>query len=344
MAKKTKLGIQETKGQFQLKGIVTRTESDKFFKEITTQNNKEMRMVNFGIEYDKGKTVFIDLNGMEQDKVYFMKTEKTDDGKNKYITKDVPWSQRNTFNEEGYRIIGTHLGITKVMNEKGDNVNLKKVLHSYDACKEIKDNLKDGLSVFVKGNIEYSHFEQNGQNRNSTKFVPNQISLCKPVDFENEDFEPEALFQQTIIFMDIKPNEQKNKYYVTAKIVTYNSIEDAEFVITNSNLATLFKKKLKPYTGILVYGYINSEKIVEDVQTEDYWGEANAMKKIKDQYVREMVITGADSTSIETETWSESNIDAAIAKMNENQQVNKEWGSSVKLSDNDNDEDIDELW
>ena len=47
----------------------------------------------------------------------------------------------------------------------------------FDACKEVNDNLKDGVSVFVRGSLDYSSFlDNNGNKQTSTKLVPNQIS------------------------------------------------------------------------------------------------------------------------------------------------------------------------
>ena len=50
-------------------------DKDKFYTELTTSTGKPMRMVNVGVEIDKNKSVYISLNGMERDVVYFSKTE-----------------------------------------------------------------------------------------------------------------------------------------------------------------------------------------------------------------------------------------------------------------------------
>ena len=59
------------------------------------------------------------------------------------------------------------------MDSGGKTVNDKKTLTDFDACKEIKDNLKDGESVFIRGNLDYSSFtDDKGNKRTSTKLVP----------------------------------------------------------------------------------------------------------------------------------------------------------------------------
>ena len=57
--------LPETKGSFQLKGIVTGTEKENFYKEIKTKSNKDMRLINFGVEYEDGHTLYANLQGME---------------------------------------------------------------------------------------------------------------------------------------------------------------------------------------------------------------------------------------------------------------------------------------
>lgn len=62
--------------------------------------------------------------------------------------------------------------------------------------------------------------------------------------FAEEGFIPEADFQQVIIFTKINKSETPGKYLVEAKIVTYKTIEDAEFIITDAGLAKMFQKIL----------------------------------------------------------------------------------------------------
>lgn len=240
------LGLPQTKGSFQLSGIVTGMLKDSHYKETTTKTGKPWRILNFGVQTDKDSTIYVTLSGGEKEEVYFSKSITTDDGKKKIETKKVLWKDRFKFKEDGYRLIGVNVGVTKKKDEKGNDVNDKKLLTEYDACREISDNLIDGKSVFVRGNIEYSHFDNNGNSKHMIKFIPTQVSLCKDIDFDKEDFVPTADFTQYIIFMGIKPENEKNeRFVVDAKIVNYNSIEDTEFIIEKKDLAVLFKKKFK---------------------------------------------------------------------------------------------------
>ena len=319
--KKKGLGLPQTKGTFQVRGKVVGTDKDKFYIEKMTKNNKPWRSINFGVQFDSEKTLYVGTNGMERDNVYFCK--KIEDGKTD--KKVIPWKDRFNYHEEGYRMIGVNVGVEKTTDENGNTVNNKKTLTDYDSCKEISDHLRDDMSVFVKGNLEFSTY----QDSHRTKFVTSQVSLTKDdVDFEKEEFHPVADFTQMIVFMGVTPNKEKTRATVEAKIVTYDTIEDAEFIIEDMNLARMFAKQLKPYTGIKVWGRIYVEKDTEEVETTDCWGKKNNMDKVNSPTIRELIIEGADPNSIDTGTFTESEIDKAIEEMKAAKAAENDFGGS----------------
>lgn len=339
--------LQQTKGQFQFRGIVTGTDKDNFYKETNTKAGKPFRAISFGVEYDKDKKDYISLNGMERDNVFFSKRE-TVDGKTKATTEKVAWKDRFTFKKDGFSLIGVGLGLEKTTDSNGKEVNKKVTLAEFDACDHIKNYLEDGQSVFIKGNIDYSTYD----NKHYTKFVPQQISLCsKDIDFDDEKFEPNHQFTQQIVYMGINKDKEckdKDRFIISAKIIGYSSIEDVEFVTYNSKLANTLKKVLKPYNAITVFGDIDVSASVETVEEEDDgWGTPNKMDKISSPFVREMVITGADKDSVDTELYSEESVESAIAKLANKDKTNKEfggssdddWGSVGSSSDDDDDSD-----
>ncbi len=319
-SKKKGLGLPQTRGSFQVRGKVTGTDRDSFYTEKLTKSDKPWRSVNFGIQFTEDSTIFVGLNGMEKDSVYFSKRV---DGKTEI--KEVPWKDRLTFVEKDFSLIGVNLGVSKIKDAKGNEVNDKKRRVEYDACKEISDNLVDGQTVFVRGNIEYGSYQE----RHTTKFVPSQISLAKDIDFKSEDFNPLADFTQVIVFMGITPNEDKTRATVSAKIVNYDSIEDAEFIITDMNLAKIFNKNLKPYMSIKVWGNINVEKSIEEIESTDCWGVENNMDKVKAPTIRELVITGADPSTIDKTTYTEEELDKAIEASKTAKAAEKDFGGST---------------
>lgn len=345
--------LPETNGAFQLKGIVFGMEKDTAFKEIKTKSGKPMRMLNFGTSYLDGETLYVNLQGMEQENVYFSKrAEKKGE---KAETVKVPWADRFSYNREGFRLIGKNIGVKKKVDSEGKTVNDKKVLTDFDACKEVKENLKDGSSVFIRGNLDYSSFtDDKGNKRTSTKLVPNQISLCSEIDFNDEKFEKQNDFNQVIIFMGIEQEKDDNdkptgRFIVLAKIVTYSNIEDVQFIIEDKALANKFKKSLSPYNAIKVSGHMVSSTQTETVETDDddNWGEEDNMEKVSAPTKREFIITGAKGSSIDKELYTEQNVTEAIAKIKNANKAeesfgsdsNDDWGDGSDLDDGD-----DEAW
>lgn len=336
-----------TRGQYQVRGIISGTQKQSFYTEKKTKTGKDMRMINFGVEYDNGKTVYMSLNGMVKDKVYF---SKKDEKTGKSVTKAIEWKNRLKSDPEGYRLIGVVTGLSKITNEKGKEVNDKKTLTEFDACKYMSEKMEDDMSVFVKGNLEFSSFtNKNGDVSRSTKFIPSQVSLCRDdIDFEAEDFKANHAFTQTIVFMGIEKDADSGKFLVEAKIVNYNSIESAEFVIEDAKLASQFKKGLKPYTAIDVHGHIEVENVVEEVSEEDCWGEQNEMYRTSAPTRRYLLITGASPATIDKTTYTEELINDAIRKQNAAKTAEEkfngksedasedDWGTDSETEDDDN--------
>lgn len=336
--------LQQTNGSFILCGVVSGTEKENFYRETKTKTDKPFRSVSFGVEFDKDKREYVSLGGMQRDQVVFSKRE-TINGQTKTVTEKVNWKDRFTFKKEGYSLLGVHLGLTKIKDSNGKEVNEKKIVVEFDACNEIGTHLKDGSSVFVRGKTEFSTY----QDKHYTKFVPQQISLCsRDIDFEDEKFEPNARFTQTIIFMGIeKSADTEGKFIISGRVVGYNSIEDVEFVTYNSKLARTLKKALDPYNAIEIFGNISVTSNAEEVEEDDEWGESNKMERNNSPFIRELVVTGANKDSIDKTLYSEESVESAIAKLNAKANAEKEfdsndddWGSV----DTNNSSDDDDEW
>lgn len=346
--------LAETRGSFQVKGIVSGVEKDRFYTDKKTQTGKDFRAVNFGCEYNKTQTVFMNLNGMPQQEVYFSKRNQ-ETGKTE--TKKVAWANRNKFNEEGWRMIGVNLGLVKTTDKDGKTVNDRKTMHSFDACEYIKKNLKDDASVFIKGAIDFSSYtDKEGNVRRSVKYVPSQISLCQDVDFGeyNEENKPVHDFTQTIVYTGVDKEKENEKdtgrFVVTAKIITWSDIVDTQFIITDAKLAGMFKKNLKPYTAISVHGRIEVSHSVQEESEDDGWGEANAMTAVVAPTKTEMIITGATPSTIDKETYTEKNVAEAVKAIKASKTAEQNFSGKVNSDDDSSDwgeadtDDGDEPW
>ena len=344
MAKARIFDLPETKGVFQIKGIVTGVEENSFYKETRTRNSKEMRIINFGVEYDKGKTFYINMLGSEREYVYFFKRGKKKGEKSDTVK--VAWADRHTYKREGYNLIGKNIGLKKKADSEGKTVNDKKIMTEFDACEEVKDNLKDGMSVFIRGSLDCGSFiDDNNNKRVSTKLVPSQISLCSDIDFDDDNFKRQSDFNQVIIFMGIDrekddAGKETDRFVVTAKIVTYKTIEDVEFIVEDIKLANIFKKNLQPYNAVKVSGHMAASIQTEDVEDDDSWGEKDAMEKIKAPVKREFIITGAKKSTVEKEVYTREKIEEAMVKIARASKADSDfgddgWGDAEDIDDDD---------
>lgn len=350
MAKARLFDLPETKGAFQLKGNVSGTKKNSFFEEKKTRTNKDMKKINFGVEYADGKTLYVNMQGVEQENVYFSKRSENKGEKSEVVT--VPWADRFTYNREGFRLIGKNIGVRKKLDKDGKEVNDKKTLTEFDACKEIADNLKDSNSVFIKGRIDYSSMpDDNGNKKHFTKLVPDQVSLCGVVDFNDEKFTQQNDFNQVIIFMGIEKETNDNgaetgRFLVQAKIVTYSTIEDVEFIIEDSKLANIFRKNLKPYNAIKVSGHMVTSTQTETVEEDDSWGEEDSMDKVAAPTRREFIITGAKPSTIDKELYNKKNVEEAIEKINKATKAENDFGNDSKTEwgESSDVDDEEEAW
>ena len=331
MAKERLFNLPETKGSYQLRGIVSGTSSDRFYQNGKTSTGKDKRSVNFGVEVNKGKTLYVGMQAFPREEVFYYK--RGENGQKGSVER-VKWANRHTFNKEGYKLIGVNIGLTKVVGSDGNIKNDNKTMVEFDACDAIGKNLQDGMSVFVKGGIEFSSFPtDDGSVRRMTKFVPNQLSLCKSeIDFDDEKFEAQHDFTQIIVFMGVDQEKENDKptgrFLVSAKIVTYSTIEDTTFVITDSKLANMFKKNLKPYTAINVWGRIDATTLTEEVDSDDCWGESNNMTKLNAPTRRELIITGADPKTIDRTVYTQEEMESAMIKIKNAQNAQNDYGDN----------------
>jgi hypothetical protein len=356
-----KLELPQTRGNFILKGKVVGVKKDTFYKSIRTKTNKDMKTINFGVQVSPESIIYVTFNGMEQEFVYYSGKPEGASKDTKNVTVKVEWNKRNTFQRNGFKLIGVNVGLEKTHDEKGKEVNDKRVLHQFDAAEYVAEHLEDDMSVFIRGNIEYGHYNnQNGDVIRTVKFIPSQISRCQDVVFEanekGEPFEPTANFTQNLVFQSIeKSEEEDSKFILSANIVNYNSIEMSDFVVADRKLAMNFRKNLKPFTRIETWGNLIAVRNTDtvDVDDDDEWGESNKMDRVFAPYRIERVITGASPKSIDEDTYCEANFEKALELLKKESEKEKEfttatvksggedWGSKLEEDDED---DSNEPW
>lgn len=324
MAKEAKHGLPQTKGDIQLKGVVTGVEKEGFFKEIITRSGKPMYFLNFGLEVDKGKVIHLSLQAMKPDTVFFYK--KAEQQGEKGIVERVAYENCKEFqqNNEGFSIIGKSVGLDK--NEEGKNDI--KYLCDFDAVRYLKSKLSDGMSLTVFGEIDFSSYVKEGKTIRATKFVPSKIFATQnEIDFNDENFEPKAVFSQQVIVKEYGNNDNGD-LTVQAQIVNYSSIEDTEFIIRKENkLGNTLRKNVKPFTTVRIHGNIEVSESVQVVVVDDEWGMPDPTKSVSKPTKRELVVTGADPATVDEEIYSEEKMTEAIKKLTVTETASQDWGS-----------------
>ena len=168
------------------------------------------------------------------------------------------------------------------------------------------------MGVYIEGQISYTSYKKGDELKRYKNFVPQKIYAQKnPVDFESEKFKEENRFEQEIVFVSIEQekdpetNKATGRFFVFAKIVTRDGVEDATFIVEDKTLAEKMKKGLKPYYGIQVMGRLVTK--VEEAETtdEDSWGNDEDIDGGNQIKFREMIITKAYPQSIDKESYSE---------------------------------------
>lgn len=334
MAKKRLFDLPQTKGEFQVRGIVSGTRKNSFFTTKKTKNNTNMNLLNFGINFDEGQTAYIALNGMERKEVHFYSAKEKK-------TIPVAWANRDKPQAEGYKLIGVNVGLETTETDDGKTVNVNKMMTEYDAAAYISTHLTDGMSIFVRGNIVFdSYTDKSGNVKRSTKLIPTQISLCsKPIDFKAEDFKVLADFKTTIVFESIEKekddkNQDTGRAVVSALDIGYETVTNTTFVVEDGKLAGQMKKGLREYNSIEVTGKFKSTVQTEQVEETDEWGSATtAYDSVSKPRKFELVVVKAYPATIDREAYTADNIaDARKAILNKDK-VEEKFGDKKETTD-----------
>jgi hypothetical protein len=344
MAKEKLHELKQTANSFQIRGIVTGTKSQRFYKNGTGKNGGSWNVIEFGVKIAENKTLYIKLNGFPRDEVFYYKR-----GENgaKGITQKVKWKDRAKAPGKDYRLIGVNISTGK--DDSGKNIN--ETFVEYDAVEWLHENLSDGDSVFIKGKLEFSSYtDRNGQTRKRMDMVPTQISYTQePVNFSADDYKEMAEFENVLVFQSIDKEEDENgkhtgRFVLSGYSIGYNTVENVSFIIDadHAKLAGNLKKAMKPGYAIKTYGkavVVNDIEVVEN--NNDGWGEASPMERVNSPVRREYVVYKADPNTIDKEEYTESAIEAAIRNIKKAQEAVASFGDKPAAEENTGADDWD---
>jgi single-stranded DNA-binding protein len=269
--------LTQTKSGFKFAGIVEGM-NDNSYNEGTIQQGKNegksYRSVRFRVRTNTNNALSVELFGMEQDYVYpYKQGKKGENGKRaKGETKKIPFEDRNDL-PEGYHLIGVSVSLQKEVDAKGKEKVIRENLVDYDAVDAIYNNLSDGDSIYVAGEVQISEYEdRNGEVQKQAKYIIKSINLQKkPIDFNAEDFEELNAFEQEIVFVGADVDKASETVIVTGRTIQYgDKFTDYQFYIRPNGkdslkkLGAAFAKKVQFGDLVKVLGLaLNKSEEVE---------------------------------------------------------------------------------
>jgi hypothetical protein len=308
---------------------------------------KEYKTIRFQVQTSATNKLSVELFGMEMDHVFAYKHGNKKKG-TKGDTKRIDFEDRHDDLPTGYQLIGINMGLEQ--NEAGKNIRTTMV--AYDAVEYIYDNLNDGDSVKVQGELQFGEYEGNPQIR----YVINSIYKEADIDFEDEKFEEVAGFSQEIVIAGTNINSADKTLEITAYTIQYgNKFTPAQFVIRpedDKDLAKLLKafQKLKFGDFIQVEGLCMNNAVVTEVKEapkENPFGGKRPKGVQRDtvtNYVTELQITYADGATYKKGLYDEGDFveDELIEDEDEGEEEVSFGGKKKGGLGSDDEEDISE--
>lgn len=301
--------LKQTKGTFEVVGQLFNVTGENTLKAGQSTNGKEYKIYTLGLRISDSERMFLTLNGMEQDYVYFGKSMAKKG--EKAPTERVEWAKRKSYADShpDEKAISVQIGI--VGGEDGKNI--VEHLVAFDAIEYLQANAENNMSVRVIGNIEFNSYEDKNTKelKKNVKFVPTRIYReYAPVDFQSEKFEKYAEFVQQAVYKGVRREAvgDEFEFYVDILSIGYKSYEDSSLLITDS-LAKLLKDNMKANWMIPLTGKIKSNQTVEVVDA-DVWGESSKVGKAKTPSRVTLLVDGARNKEMDKETYTSKTIDA----------------------------------
>jgi single-stranded DNA-binding protein len=296
MAKQEYTGnLVETKGEFRIRGIIAGKDNptkNNGFREGKTkgEDQKPYKSIRFLVKTAEDNTIPVELFGMVQDFAFAYNNSTKEKLK-------LNWKERFNSLPDGFKLIEP----------------------SYDLVDKIHNDYKDGDSVVIIGEIDYSEYTDNtGTTSLQRKYIIKRIMpSTEPVDFADEKFEEENRFKQTLAVREVTHDTQENKLHIYAYIIGYGGkFNPAEFEIDANTADKQFVRNMKglKFGDVLtVNGKIQYRAIGEVVKENDGWG---TNYKTTTNYWKALEITGADGDSLETKKYKESDFEATSQNKN----------------------------
>lgn len=307
--------FEKTKGYSNFRGIIGGLTAIKEGKsKWGFVEDEKKKSLQFSVKTSDNNVHYIRINqwktGKAMDSAWI---SKKDEESGKFETIKINWDDRLKKLEDGWRLIGIAL--------KSANDEYTQNFVAYDAIDYILENFEDGDAVFV--GVENSYYE--GQNGTKNNYDLKKMFYAKDgVDFEAEDFEETADFEQTIIFNNCYPDA--DGLVINAFTVGFTGeLCPTQFLVKNIDKEVIkyFEKEIKIGDVLNVFGVVNNRVEYELIKIESEESSGNSLgRKTKSVANREkpkyeknilfeeknLQITGLDIDSIEQGKYTEDDL------------------------------------
>lgn len=313
--------LVQTKNTFKVVGKVTKIDKDNAYKQEEMTKGKRQgdtyRSLRFGVKTSDVNEITVSMFDYEPEQVFLWNSDKRK-ADSSYKGERMPFatweSQQDELREQGYAVLQTRVGLTH--GEDGKIVS--KGLPSFVASQEIYNNLNNGDSVVVEGEIRYSTYKNREDKEVEQKtYTIKKIFKIKDVDFQDAEFEEVSYFEQEMVFVGADVDKKEGKVYVTGRIIDFmKNFHDTQMIVNFKDdngeidqsmvkLSEAFAKKFSFGDVVNVFGDTWNRVIVSEVEEEedeaDLFAEFGGRKKPKHAqsfvsrtYVTEMSIYGID--------------------------------------------------
>ena len=315
--------LKQTKSGFKVIGKVSKIDKDFAWKQDQAKKGKRegetFRSLRFGVKTSETNEITVSMFDYEPTEVFMWNSDKKEKDSN-YKGDRFPFGvweeQQEELREQGYAVLQTRVGLTYDENGKIQS----KGLPSYVASQEIYNNIENGDSVVVEGEIRYSKYKNAKDEEVEQKsFIIKKLFKLKDIDFEDAKFEEVSYFEQEIVFVDADIDKKEGKAYVTGRTIDFmDNFHDTQMIVNFKNeqgeidkdmvkLTEAFAKKFKFGDLVTVYGNVVNRVIVKEVEDndddkeKDLFAEFGGKKKpthaqsyTAKTYISEMSIEGID--------------------------------------------------
>lgn len=328
MAKKPEQKLKQTKSLFKVTGRATRLDKDGAYREDvgkpgTKKEGVPLRALRFGVKTSDDNEITVSMFDYEPEKVFLWNSELRKEDEN-YKGEQIAfgdWEDRKEdLKEQGYAVLQTRIGVT--YDEKGKIVS--EGLPSYVASELIFDELSNGDSVTIEGEIRYSRYKnQKGEEKEQTTYTIKKLfKHYEDIDFDDAEFEEVSYFEQEFVFIDETVDKEDGKQYIIGRTIDFaGNFIDTQFVVkfkddegkTDPDMVKLVsnvKDKLAFGDLVTVFGQAQNRVILKEVEAqeeeEDLFASFGGRKKPKHaekytakDYITEMTIEGVDAVKKE---------------------------------------------